>query len=61
MSTETSPPPYDRPTLLLVDEDPVFCRVLGDALGKRNYEVYIAHDLTTALRLARERQPESLP
>jgi two-component system response regulator RegA len=58
MSMESSLPPDDRPTLLLVDDDAVYCRVLGDALRKRDYAVYIAHDLSTALRLAREQQPE---
>jgi two-component system response regulator RegA len=46
------------PSLLLVDDDEVYCQVLGDALAKRHYEVHIAHDLATALRLAREQEPE---
>jgi len=58
LNMENNSPPDDRPMLLLVDDDAVYCRVLGDALGKRNYEVCIAHDLTMALRLAREQQPE---
>jgi two-component system response regulator RegA len=48
----------ERPVLLLVDDDVVYCQVLGDALKTRDYDVHIAHDLTTALRLAREQQPE---
>jgi two-component system, response regulator RegA len=58
MSIESDTPPNDRPVLLLVDDDMVYCRVLGDALKKRGYEVYTAHDLATALQLAREQQPE---
>jgi two-component system response regulator RegA len=58
MSIETYTPPDDRPVLLLVDDDMVYCRVLGDALKKRGYEVFTTHDLATALRLAREQQPE---
>jgi two-component system response regulator RegA len=58
MSMGNNPSPDDRPTLLLVDDDPVYCRVLEDALRKRNYLVSIAHDLTTALQLAGEQQPE---
>ena len=48
----------DNPVLLLVDDDEVYCSVLGDALKKRHYEVHIARDLTTALDLAREHEPE---
>ena len=58
MSIENDALPDDRPILLLVDDDALYCEVLGDALRKRDYEVYIAHDLTTALRVAREQQPE---
>jgi two-component system, response regulator RegA len=58
MIMENNYPPDDRPILLLVNDDVVYCRVLGDALRKHDYEVYIAHDLTTALRLARQQQPE---
>jgi two-component system response regulator RegA len=58
MSLENHSLPDDQPVLLLVDDDAIYCRVLGDALRKRDYAVYIAHDLTTALRLARELQPE---
>jgi len=47
-----------KPSLLLVDDDEVYCMVLGDALAKRHYEVYIAHDLASALQLAREQEPE---
>lgn len=44
--------------LLLVDDDPTFCRVLGRALEKRGYEVLIAHDLATGTTLARQHEPE---
>lgn len=50
--------PREKPSLLLVDDDEVYCMVLGDALTKRHYEVYIAHDLASALQLAREQEPE---
>jgi len=50
--------PDERPVLLLVDDDVVYCQVLGDALRKRDYDIHIAHDVATALRLAREQQPE---
>ena len=48
----------DNPTLLLVDDDEVYCSVLGDALKKRNYDVYIANDLASALSLAKTQEPE---
>ena len=58
MNMENNPLADDRPILLLVDDDALYCEVLGDALRKRDYAVYIAHDLTAALQLAQELQPE---
>jgi two-component system response regulator RegA len=51
-------PPNENPVLLLVDDDEIYCEVLGDALTKRNFEVSTAHNLTTALQLARDIEPE---
>ena len=48
----------DYPTLLLVDDDETYCSVLGDALRKRGYSIFTAHDLAAALQLAREHEPE---
>ncbi|RUM53278.1 MAG: two-component system response regulator [Methylococcus sp.] len=48
----------DNPRLLLVDDDPIYSSVLGQALGKRNYEVSIAHDLENGFRLAKKTQPQ---
>lgn len=48
----------DHPVLLLVDDDEIYCSVLGDALEKRHYEVHVACDLASALELAREHEPE---
>jgi len=48
----------DKPVLLLVDDDEIYCEVLGSALTKRNYAVSIAHNLSTALQLARDTEPE---
>ncbi len=47
-----------KPVLLLVDDDEIYCEVLGDALMKRNFAVSTAHDLATALQLARDIEPE---
>jgi two-component system, response regulator RegA len=48
----------DSPRLLLVDDDPIYCSVLAQALQKRDYEVSIAHDLNSGLRLARDTDPD---
>lgn len=44
--------------LLLVDDDPTFCRVLAQALEKRGFEVLVARDLEQGIRLAEEHVPE---
>jgi len=48
----------ENPVLLLVDDDEIYCEVLGDALMKRNYTVSTAHNLRHALQLAVEIEPE---
>ena len=48
----------DKPVLLLVDDDEIYCSVLGDALKKRDYHVLTAHDLAAAVQLARAHEPE---
>jgi two-component system response regulator RegA len=48
----------DRPSLLLVDDDPVFCQVLSRALGDRGFAVETAHDGATALRRIDAAPPE---
>ena len=48
----------ENPVLLLVDDDEIYCEVLGDALTKRNFAVSTAHNLTDALKLARNIEPE---
>lgn len=48
----------DKPTLLLVDDDETFCKVLKSALEKRNYEVKVAHDVKTGIQLAESNEPE---
>ncbi len=50
--------PHDKPTLLVVDDDPIFCRVLGKALEKRGFEVYAATDIHGGLELAGDHNPE---
>jgi len=48
----------DRPSLLLVDDDPTFCHVLGKSLEKRGFEVFTANDLAGGLVLAGKHNPE---
>ncbi|MES1982786.1 MAG: response regulator transcription factor [Pseudomonadota bacterium] len=48
----------DPPALLLVDDDPTFCRVLSRALEKRGYAVTVAHSVEHALPLAQDNIPE---
>lgn len=46
-----------QPSLLLVDDDPVFCRVLSLALGRRGFAVTVAYDAAAALQQARIASP----
>lgn len=46
------------PTLLLVDDDPVLCEMLGRALVARGYDVRTALSEKEATRLATENPPE---
>jgi two-component system, response regulator RegA len=41
--------------LLLADDDETFCAVLAEALRKRGFCVYVAHDVPSALEMAAER------
>ncbi len=48
----------DAPHILVIDDDPVFNRVLTRALGQRGFTVFGAADPESALTLAREHEPE---
>lgn len=48
----------DKPRLLLVDDDAMFCTVLKTALQKRNYDVLVANNVTDGIQLAEENLPE---
>lgn len=48
----------DRPTLLLVDDDEAFRRVLARALDRRGYAVTTAADVAEALARAQAQSPE---
>jgi len=46
------------PSLLLVDDDEVFCSVLSKALVKRSFDVQVAHNVVDALKEAKQSLPE---
>jgi Response regulator consisting of a CheY-like receiver domain and a Fis-type HTH domain len=46
-----------KPSLLLVDDDQIFCQVLGEALSRRGFNVQLAHDVNAALEIARQESP----
>lgn len=51
--------PHDmRPSLLIVDDDEIFCEVLADALTDRGYDVVVAHDTDAGISHAQEHEPE---
>ncbi|MGH6635361.1 MAG: response regulator transcription factor [Gammaproteobacteria bacterium] len=41
--------------LLLADDDETFCEVLAEALRNRGFQVYVAHDVPSALEVAAKR------
>lgn len=48
----------ESPSLLLVDDDAMFCQVLRRALERRGFAVTVAHSVEDALPLAHARPPE---
>lgn len=52
------PEPSDQPSLLIVDDDTVFCEVLGEAMTKRGYNVFIANNVDEGIEVAKKEQPE---
>jgi two-component system response regulator RegA len=51
-------PTDEAPSLLLVDDDPLFREVLASALTRRGYDVVAAQDVSTAIALAERNPPE---
>jgi len=58
MSQEIESVTSQKPTLLLVDDDPTFCVVLEQALNKRGFEVHSATDVETGIKVAETVEPE---
>lgn len=48
----------DKPSLLLIDDDPTFCRILSQALIRRGFDVRVATGADQALELAGSGPPE---
>ncbi len=46
------------PTLLLVDDDEIFCEVLEEALSSRGYQVESAHNISDGMEKAQHLDPE---
>lgn len=51
-------PLYDQASMLLVDDDVVFCQVLCRAMEKRGFFVRVAHSVEKAIPLAQASPPE---
>jgi two-component system response regulator RegA len=51
-------PADTRPTLLIVDDDELFCEVLEEALRDRGYRVESAHNIAEGLGKAQDLDPE---
>jgi len=45
------------PTLLVVDDDPAFCRITKRAMEARGFAVRVAHDVAHAVRMAEDDPP----
>ena len=54
LSAETD----NQPSLLVVDDDVVFCKVLASALERRGFTVHSAHDVQSAYAVAEQEPPE---
>jgi signal transduction histidine kinase/DNA-binding response OmpR family regulator/HAMP domain-containing protein len=53
---EALSPPGGAPALLIVEDDAIFARVLGDIAARRGLEVVVAGSGSEALRIARQRR-----
>ncbi|MDH5552259.1 MAG: response regulator transcription factor [Nitrosomonas sp.] len=48
----------DEPSLLIVDDDTIFCEVLTKAMTKRGFSVHCAHTIEQAMTYAENSTPE---
>jgi len=58
MNENSFPEHSEQPRLLVVDDDATFCMVLKEALEKRHFEVFVAHDLNRGIEIAEKVEPE---
>ena len=58
MSVDASEAGGNLPTLLVVDDDPAFCRITKRAMEARGFAVRVAHDVEHAIRMAEDDPPE---
>lgn len=58
METNTIESDDDRPSLLVVDDDRTFCRMLKRAMERRGFEVTVAHSAEQGLWAAEDDPPE---
>ena len=49
---------HAKPSILIVDDDEVFCEVLCDAFKDRGYSVSVARNIDEGLHCARKHEPE---
>jgi len=56
--TQKKDQPVDLPTLLLVEDDPLFCQVMRQALAKRGFNVEVAHNVDEGIVLSKNTTPE---
>lgn len=50
--------PVCNPTLLLADDDRIFCQVLEDALTRRGFTVSVVHDVAQGISVTKQQLPE---
>jgi two-component system response regulator RegA len=58
MSVDASEAGANLPTLLVVDDDPAFCRIIKRAMEAHGFAVRIAHDVERAIWMAEDDPPE---
>ena len=56
--TESQPESEESASLLLVDDDVTFCKVLSAALQRRGFAVSVAHSVEDAIPMAESNPPE---
>jgi len=58
MTAQQTEPSSDFPTLLLVEDDHLFCQVMGEALAKRGFNVQVAGNVDEGIALSEKTSPE---